>query len=285
MHPLSLPFVPNTSTTRATSRSIPLELSIKIAQCRAFVRMAISAPLDPFVVIAASASSRPTYTTRDRSTSTSLGSMAPRRLDASSIPAVPIPPSLRDSPYLNSPYSVFRSVYSPQRPVDEHWLMDTIPMGSPHAIDDLQVGVGVNGQVHSISSLATGNGTRARSDSRAPQLPIQTLRHHGEAMIGTTTRNPPPGVQAERRGSVQNGATLVKNSAVSYGPGSQIGPTASVVPSNSQNQTRGHHEQQRQRQHALPPSSFNFEFDWSDGRHARSVSAPNSSQSTQRGRR
>lgn len=46
---------------------------------------------------------------------------------------IPIPPSLLQSPYLNSPQSIFqRAVSSPQKPSeeDEQWLQDTVPVMS-----------------------------------------------------------------------------------------------------------------------------------------------------------
>lgn len=44
---------------------------------------------------------------------------------------IPIPPSLLESPYLNSPESIFqRAVTSPRHPSkeDEQWLQDTVPL-------------------------------------------------------------------------------------------------------------------------------------------------------------
>ncbi|TFK42906.1 hypothetical protein BDQ12DRAFT_298658 [Crucibulum laeve] len=48
-------------------------------------------------------------------------------------PPIPIPPSLLQSPYLNSPQSIFkRDLSAPRMPSqeDEQWLQDTIPMPS-----------------------------------------------------------------------------------------------------------------------------------------------------------
>ncbi|KAJ7940854.1 hypothetical protein B0H13DRAFT_34871 [Mycena leptocephala] len=40
----------------------------------------------------------------------------------------PIPPSLLQSPHLNSPQSIFRRAMSPRVPsVDDEWLQDTVP--------------------------------------------------------------------------------------------------------------------------------------------------------------
>lgn len=46
---------------------------------------------------------------------------------------IPIPPSLLESPYLNSPESIFkRAVISPRHPSkeDEQWLQDTVPLSA-----------------------------------------------------------------------------------------------------------------------------------------------------------
>jgi len=51
---------------------------------------------------------------------------------------MPIPPSLLQSPYLNSPKSIFkRAVTSPRHPSkeDEQWLQDTVPL-SAHAREE-----------------------------------------------------------------------------------------------------------------------------------------------------
>ncbi|KAF8162987.1 hypothetical protein B0H34DRAFT_302664 [Crassisporium funariophilum] len=47
-------------------------------------------------------------------------------------PPIPIPPSLRESPYLNSP-AFKRELSTPRLPSDEDekWLQDTVPIGSP----------------------------------------------------------------------------------------------------------------------------------------------------------
>ncbi|KAJ7694152.1 hypothetical protein B0H17DRAFT_1057990 [Mycena rosella] len=40
----------------------------------------------------------------------------------------PIPPSLLQSPHLNSPQSIFRRALSPRVPsIDDEWLQDTVP--------------------------------------------------------------------------------------------------------------------------------------------------------------
>ncbi|KAJ7134951.1 hypothetical protein C8R43DRAFT_1021542 [Mycena crocata] len=42
--------------------------------------------------------------------------------------ALPIPPSLLQSPHLNSPQSIFRRTMPPRLPtVDDEWLQDTVP--------------------------------------------------------------------------------------------------------------------------------------------------------------
>lgn len=239
--------------------------------------MSSSASFDPYLAFAIAASSQAADATRNRTPSSvfSSDSMAPRPLNPSSFPEAPIPPSLRDSPYLNSPHSIFRSVYSPQRPSDERWLMDTVPMGSPHAVDDMRLGVGINGQVHSSHNSATGPGGRARSDSRAPQWPIQSsnMTHTESINKGRNGQNvvyvAPPRIEAGRRGSLQNNPTHVAmNPQYATVPCSQMGPTSNVVPPNA------HSRSSVKQKRAPPPSSYNLDLQWPNGRHMRSVSAP-----------
>ncbi|KAF7359551.1 Ubiquitin-conjugating enzyme E2 32 [Mycena sanguinolenta] len=49
------------------------------------------------------------------------------RIPAEALKA-PIPPSLLESPHLNSPQSMFRRATSPRVPnIDDEWLQDTVP--------------------------------------------------------------------------------------------------------------------------------------------------------------
>lgn len=85
-----------------------------------------------------------------------------RSLRLPSQPAhIPIPPTLLQSPYLNSPQSIFqRAVSTPRLPTeeDEQWLQDTIPLHQAAAAAD--------GETKGRASTAHGPPPRAREPSR-----------------------------------------------------------------------------------------------------------------------
>ena len=75
--------------------------------------------------------------------SRSLSTHRPARRRSLRLPSqpinIPVPPSLLQSPYLNSPASIFqRAVSSPQHPSkeDEQWLQDTVPLSPSVRHDD-----------------------------------------------------------------------------------------------------------------------------------------------------
>ncbi|KLO06729.1 hypothetical protein SCHPADRAFT_910106 [Schizopora paradoxa] len=96
---------------------------------------------------------------------------------------IPIPPTLQDSPLLQSPHSIFRRSYSGAHTPDEEeerWLRDTVPINSPSNYSD-----GVSGGAGSLgreSAMFGMSGSVGSSSSRSlfPQSPpVQTpVSHH-----------------------------------------------------------------------------------------------------------